>query len=91
MDMQIIATLNVKKNIIDDAILRKGRLMVNYKFKTLSALQATKLSKYIKTNKTYTKPQTLSEVYEEQIGKQLVDLADINEADTSMGFKMSNN
>ena len=73
MDMQIIATFNVNKKIIDEALLRKGRLMVDYKFKKLTAIQATKLSKYIGLNKQYTEPKTLAEIYEEKVGKQLID------------------
>ncbi len=87
MDMQIIATLNVEKKVIDAALLRKGRLKVNYKFKLLSAKQATKLSKYIKTNKKYDKPQTLAEVYDDKNGKQLIDLVDINDTGRDFGFK----
>jgi hypothetical protein len=37
MDMQIIATFNVNKKVMDEALLRKGRLMVEYKFKKLTA------------------------------------------------------
>ena len=73
MDMQIIATFNVNKKVIDEALLRKGRLMVDYKFKKLTAIQATKLSKYIGLNKQYTEPKTLAEIYEEKVGKQLVE------------------
>jgi len=75
MDMQIIATFNTgKKNVIDDALLRKGRLMVDYKFKKLTAKQATKLSKHIGQNKEYTEPKSLAEIYEEKnSGKQLID------------------
>lgn len=88
LDMQIIATLNVDRKIIDEALLRKGRMMVNYKFKKLSGEEATKLSKYIGSNKTYTSPQTLAEVYEDKNGKQLIDLADIDDSTKGMGFKM---
>lgn len=73
MDMQIIATFNANKKVIDTALLRKGRLMVNYRFKKLTANQATKLSKYIGLNKIYTESKSLGEIYEEKIGKQLID------------------
>lgn len=73
MDMQIIATFNVAKKSIDDALLRKGRLMVDYKFKKLTAEQSTKLSKHIGLNKVYNIPMTLAEIYEEKVGKQLID------------------
>ena len=87
MDMQIIATFNVNKKIIDNALLRKGRLMIDYKFKKLTALQATKLSKHIGLDKEYTEPKTLAEIYEEKIGKQLID----TEVTTQkIGFKFGN-
>lgn len=74
MDMQIIATFNVsKKNVIDGALLRKGRLMVDYKFGKLTPEQSTKLSKHIGLNKVYKDSATLAEIYEEKIGKQLID------------------
>lgn len=73
MDMQIIATFNVSKKVLDNALLRKGRLMVDYKFKKLTANQATKLSKHIGLNKEYTESKTLAEIYEEKTGKQLID------------------
>ena len=50
--------------------------MVDYKFKKLTAIQATKLSKHIGLNKKYNEPQTLAEIYEEKIGKQLIDTDD---------------
>ena len=53
MDMQIIATFNTSRKVIDSALLRKGRLMVDYKFKKLNAEQSTKLSKHIGLNKVY--------------------------------------
>jgi len=85
MDMQIIATFNVNKKVIDEALLRKGRLMVDYKFKKLTAIQATKLSKYIGLNKQYTEPKTLAEIYEEKVGKQLID----NESNNKkIGFQL---
>ena len=87
MDMQIIATFNINKRIIDDALLRKGRLMVDYKFRKLTALQATKLSKHIGLNKEYKEPKTLAEIYEEKVGKQLID-TDVNTK--KIGFQIGN-
>lgn len=72
MDMQIIATFNATREIMDKALLRKGRLMVNYKFDKLSAEDATKLSAYIGLNKKYNEAKTLAEIYEEKGGKQLI-------------------
>jgi hypothetical protein len=76
MEMQVIATFNTTKKISDKALLRKGRLMVDYQFKKLTAEQATKLSEYIGLNKVYKEPKTLADVYEEKEGKQLIDIDD---------------
>lgn len=86
MDMQIIATFNANKKIIDKALLRKGRLMANYNFKKLTAIQATKLSKHIGLNKEYTEPKTLAEIYEEKVGKQLID---VDQNTKKIGFEFS--
>jgi len=88
LDMQIIATLNVDKKVIDEALLRKGRLMVNYKFKRLTSKQATKLSKYIGINKIYKSSATLAEVYNNNKENQLIDLVDINDKSKGIGFKL---
>lgn len=87
MDMQIIATFNANKKVIDQALLRKGRLMVNYRFHKLTAIQATKLSKYIGLNKIYTEPKTLAEIYEEKTGKQLIDDDNVTK---KIGFDYNN-
>lgn len=84
MDMQIIATFNADKKVIDDALLRKGRLMVNYRFKKLTANQATKLSKHIGLNNVYTESKSLAEIYEEKIGKQLIEDLDVTK---KIGFE----
>lgn len=87
MDMQIIATFNISRKIIDEALLRKGRLMVDYKFKKLTANQATKLSKHIGLNKEYSEPKTLAEIYEEKVGKQLIDTDIVTK---KIGFQFAN-
>lgn len=87
MDMQIIATFNANKKILDGALLRKGRLMVRYEFKKLSAKQATTLSKHIGLNREYTESKTLAEVYEEKTGKQLIE---IDQNTKKIGFDLTN-
>lgn len=84
MDMQIIATFNTSRKVLDSALLRKGRLMVDYKFRKLNAKQATKLSEHIGLNKVYTESKTLAEIYE---GKGSTQLIDIDVEDKKIGFK----
>ena len=60
--VKIIATVN-KAHIIDNAIVRKGRLKLSYAFEKLSVDKANKL--YIKLGKedVVDKPVTLAEIY----------------------------
>ena len=77
MNMQIIATFNINKKILDNALLRKGRLTVDYKFKKLNSDQATLLSEHLGLNKKYTEPKSLAEIYEEKgFSKQLIENED---------------
>jgi SpoVK/Ycf46/Vps4 family AAA+-type ATPase len=63
LNIQIICTFNTHINNIDKALLRKGRLIAKYEFKELDTEKANQLSKKLRINYTYTKPVTLTEVY----------------------------
>lgn len=63
----VILTYNCRKQDIDDALKRKGRLQVEYEFDALSVDEAKKLAKKIKLPKkvidSIDEPLTLSEIY----------------------------
>ena len=86
MDVQIIATFNTDARVIDPALKRSGRLIVNYKFGKLSKAQANKLSKKLGLNKTYNEPVSLADIYEG--ANQIVQDDDLNE--NPIGFKLNN-
>lgn len=62
LNIQILATFNTSLNNIDEALLRKGRLIAKYEFKPLSSDRIKKLTKKlgIKFNK---ESGTLAEIY----------------------------
>jgi len=60
---QIICTFNNDISAIDEALLRKGRLILKHEFGRLDINQAQKLSDKLGKGTTITKPMTLSEVY----------------------------
>jgi SpoVK/Ycf46/Vps4 family AAA+-type ATPase len=62
--IQVIATFNMKKENIDDALLRPGRLVAEHKFELLKPEEATLLSNHLEKNITYTKNVSIAEVYE---------------------------
>jgi len=64
LEVQIISTFNTSNKEIDPALLRAGRLKVNYEFKALKPKQANKLCKHLDNGKTFDNPTTLSEIYE---------------------------
>ena len=63
LNIQIVATFNMKKEKIDQALLRKGRLICEHKFEPLSVEESNKLLKHLGKKKTVDKPTTLADIY----------------------------
>lgn len=64
----VIVTYNCPKQDVDDALIRKGRLQVEYEFNTLSVEESKKLAKKLKYPKKFIEekikePLTISEIY----------------------------
>jgi len=81
VNIQIIATFNMKREKIDNALLRKGRLICEHKFTPLSVEDSNKLLKHLGKEKTVDKPTTLADIY--NIDEDLVRV----ENKTQIGFK----
>jgi hypothetical protein len=63
---QIICTFNNDIAMIDEALLRKGRLILKHEFKRLSKEQAQKLSDKLGYKTTIDRDMTVSEVYNQE-------------------------
>jgi hypothetical protein len=63
LSINVICTFNSCLKKIDDAILRKGRLLARYEFKELEIDKANSLARQIGKNDTIRKPMTVSEIY----------------------------
>lgn len=63
LNIQIIATFNMKREKIDQALLRKGRLIAEHKFEKLDTENTNKLLKYLNKDFVATSPMTLSDIY----------------------------
>jgi len=64
LNIQIVATFNMDKKKIDEALLRKGRLIAEHKFDKLSVDESNKLIKHLKIKDfVATVPMTLTEIY----------------------------
>lgn len=63
MRIQIIATFNMDKKLIDKALLRPGRLIAEHRLGPLNKEEATILSKKLGINKIWEKEATLAEIY----------------------------
>jgi hypothetical protein len=84
MEVQIIATFNTSKKLIDKALTRAGRLQVDYKFGKLNQENAQKLIDHLDLDKKAKKPMSLAEIYEGQ--NQLI-VDDLNaDDDKKIGF-----
>lgn len=60
---QIVATFNTDRQLIDKALLRKGRLIVEYKFDDLCIDKSNKLLKSLNIDYVTKQPMPLSDIY----------------------------
>lgn len=63
LNIQIICSFNTDISKIDSALLRKGRLIAKYEFKSLEIKKAQLLSDKIGFSETITGPMALSDIY----------------------------
>ena len=63
LNIQIVATFNMDKAKIDEALLRKGRLIAEHKFDALPIEDAQNLIDHLGYEYIVTKPMTLTEIY----------------------------
>ncbi len=63
LNIQVIATFNMKRERIDSALLRKGRLICEHKFDKLSIEETNKLLRHLNKNIVSKEPLTLAEIY----------------------------
>lgn len=61
--IQIIATFNTSRELIDKALLRKGRLIAEWKFDKLSVEDTNKLLKSLGREPNATSPMSLADIY----------------------------
>ena len=62
LNVQIICTFNSELNMVDDALLRKGRLIAKYEFEKLGAVKAQRLSDHLGFAKEISRPMTIAEI-----------------------------
>ncbi len=63
MHIQVIATFNASKSLLDKALLRKGRLMVDYAFGKLASHKANLLLETLGHEHRTTVPMTLADIF----------------------------
>ncbi|WP_293686163.1 MULTISPECIES: AAA family ATPase [unclassified Spirosoma] len=63
MHIQVIATFNASKHLLDKALLRKGRLMVDYAFGKLAPTKANRLLEHLSMDYRTSQPMTLADIF----------------------------
>ena len=84
LNIQIICSFNTAISKIDNALLRKGRLIAKYEFNELSVEKAQRLSFKLGYQSIITKPTTLTDIYnqeEQDFGE--------NQNKRAIGFEMA--
>ncbi|MDZ7848138.1 MAG: hypothetical protein U5L96_16060 [Owenweeksia sp.] len=69
LNIQIICSFNTDISKIDQALIRKGRLIAKYEFRELEVEKAQLLSQKIGCPTTITQPMTLAEIYNQNEGE----------------------
>ena len=82
LNIQVIATFNMKKERIDPALLRKGRLICEHKFEKLNIDDTNALLKHLNKNMYSDKALTLADIYNIE-----TEVVKISQDSTPMGFK----
>lgn len=62
LNVQIICTFNSDLNLVDSALMRKGRLIAKYEFGKLEAAKAQHLSDHLGFNHKIDQPMTIAEI-----------------------------
>ncbi len=62
LNVQLICTFNSPLTMVDDALMRKGRLISKYEFRKLSIDKSQKLSDYFGYRNIVRKPMTVAEI-----------------------------
>lgn len=63
LNIQVIATFNMKREKIDQALLRKGRLIAEHKFDKLSVEDTNKLLKHLEKDQRVKEGMVLADIY----------------------------
>jgi hypothetical protein len=63
LSIQIVATFNMKREKIDQALLRKGRLIVEHKFGKLSPEESNRLLKHLEKDHIVEESMCLADIY----------------------------
>lgn len=62
LNVQIICTFNSALHLIDNALMRKGRLIAKYEFGKLGVAKARRLSSHLGLQQTIDEPMTLADI-----------------------------
>jgi hypothetical protein len=63
LNIQILATFNMKREKIDQALLRKGRLIAEHKFEKLNVDDTNRLLKFLKKDHEVNESMSLADIY----------------------------
>jgi hypothetical protein len=80
LNVQIICTFNSSLTMVDNALMRKGRLIAKYEFGKLGVDKAQKLSNHFGYDTIITKPMTVAEVANQHEKEQVTNRVEV------MGF-----
>jgi len=77
LNVQLICTFNNSLTLIDQALMRKGRLIAKYEFGKLSIEKSQRLSDHFGNNTIITKPMTIAQIANQNEIEQKIERTEI--------------
>lgn len=71
LNIQVVCTFNNSLTLIDEALMRKGRLIAKYEFGKLSVAKAQRLSDHLEFKTVINKPMTVAEIVNQHEKQQV--------------------
>jgi len=77
LNVQLICTFNSSLTMVDNALMRKGRLIAKYEFEKLGVKKAQRLSKHFGFDTVINQPMTIAEIANPNEKTQLIEKTEV--------------
>jgi hypothetical protein len=77
LNVQLVCTFNSSLSVVDNALMRKGRLIARYEFGKLGIAKAKRLSEHFGFETRITRPMTIAEIANQNEKEEAADKMEV--------------